>query len=106
MPLLGDRNKTLEYDPNSIFRASKYVANVSSANLSNPAKNPALLSKSSKDSSDVADAVSSFIGNSEEVLNLANYALALIGDRELTERELEGVARKDFKKFQKLENKT
>ena len=80
MPLLKDRNKTLEYDPNSIFRASKYITNISSANLGDPSKNPNIVSKSSKQYLDTENSVSDFIGMCDEVNDLFQQADASIGD--------------------------
>jgi hypothetical protein len=67
MPVLSDNKKILEYDPNSIFRASKYISNISTANLENPARNPDIVDKKNPSNVDLGHNVNEFLQRLSEI---------------------------------------
>ena len=67
MPVLKDTKQILVYDPNSIFRASKYISNISTANLENPARNPDIVDKKNPSNVDLSNNVNEFFQRLSEI---------------------------------------
>jgi hypothetical protein len=88
MPVLNDKQKILEYDPNSIFKASKYISNISTANLENLSRNPDIVDKKNPDNVNLSYNVDEFLKSLSELQDNILLLRGYVDENELTWRGL------------------